>query len=86
MRFRFLPWLVVAAVVIAIGFLLEVRVDAALDATNNPSLKNFAWWCSKLGEGEIVGGAGILFAAIYFFRNRPRVGAQIFSVAGAALP
>ena len=85
MRFYFLPWLVVAAVVIATGFLLEVRVDAALDATNNPSLKNFAWWCSKLGEGEIVGGAGILFAAIYFFRNRPRVGAQIFSVAGAAL-
>ena len=85
MRFYFLPWLIVAVVVIAAGFWLEGRVDAALDATANPDLKNFAWWCSKLGEGGIVGGAGILFAAIYFFLNRPRVAAQIFSVTGSAL-
>ena len=85
MRFYFVPWLIVAMVVIAAGFWLEGRVDVALDATANPDLKNFAWWCSKLGEGEIVGGAGILFAAICFFLNRPRVAAQIFSVAGAAL-
>ena len=85
MRFYFLPWLIVAVAVIATGFLLDARADAALDATNNPGLKNFAWWCSKLGEGEIVGGAGIIFAAIYFFLNRPRVAAQIFSVMGSAL-
>lgn len=85
MRFYFLPWLIVAVVVIATGFWLEGRVDAALAATANPDLKNFAWWCSKIGEGQIVGGAGILFAAIYFFLNRPRVAAQIFSVTGSAL-
>ena len=85
MRFYFLPWLIVAVAVIATGFLLDARADAALDATHNPGLKNFAWWCSKLGEGEIVGGAGIIFAAIYFFLNRPRVAAQIFSVMVSAL-
>ncbi len=85
MRFYFLPWLIVAVVVIAVGFLLEGRVDAALDVTQNIPLINVAWWCSKIGEGEIVGGVGIFFAAFYFFLNRPRVAAQIFSVTGSAL-
>jgi len=78
-------WLLAGAGLVAVSFLFDARVDAALDVTQNPALKNFAWWCSKLGEGEIVGGAGILFAAIFFFLNRPRLAAEIFFIAAASL-
>jgi len=84
-RFPWLLWLIAGAVAIGVGFAVEQRVDAALDVTKNPSAERFAWWCSKIGEGQIVGGVGILFAAIYFFLNRPRRAAQIFFVAGSAL-
>jgi undecaprenyl-diphosphatase len=84
-RWNFWLWLLAGAAVVAGAFFLDDRVGAALDVTKNLSLNRFAWWCSKLGEGEIVGGAGILFAAIYFFLNRPRVAAQIFFVAGSSL-
>lgn len=60
-------------------------MDATLDVTPNPALKHFAWWCSKLGEGEIVGGAGILCAGIFLIWNRPRAAADVFFVAGTAL-
>jgi undecaprenyl-diphosphatase len=82
---NFWLWLLAGAAAVAGAFFLDDRADAALDATKNPALNNFAWWCSKLGEGEIVGGAGILFAGIYFFLNRPRVAAEIFFVAVASL-
>lgn len=78
-------WLLAGAGIVGVSFLFDGRADAALDVTKNPALKNVAWWCSKLGEGEVVGGAGILFAAIFFFLNRPRVAAEIFFVAGASL-
>jgi membrane-associated phospholipid phosphatase len=84
-RFPWLLWLIAGAGVIAIGFLLDSRVDVALDVTKNPALNRFAWWCSKIGEGEIVGGVGIVFAVLYFFFSRPRAAAQIFFVAGSAL-
>ena len=84
-RFPWLLWLIAGAVVIGAGILLDDRAGVALDAAKDSGLKNFAWWCSKMGEGEIVGGVGIFFAAIYFFCNRPRAAAQIFFVAGSAL-
>ena len=52
-------WLLAGAVVGG-GFFLDDRVDAALNVTKNAGLKNVAWWCSKLGEGQIVGGVGIM--------------------------
>jgi membrane-associated phospholipid phosphatase len=84
-RFPWLLWLIAGATVIGLGFWLEGRVDAALATPEKSALGQFAWWCSKLGEGQIVGGVGIFFAAVYFFLNRPRVAAQIFSVFGSAL-
>ncbi|MDR3460310.1 MAG: phosphatase PAP2 family protein [Verrucomicrobiae bacterium] len=80
-RFAFWLWLLAGAMVVGGAFLFDARVDAALDVTKNAALKNVAWWCSKLGEGEVVGGAGILFAVIFFGLNRPRVAAEIFFVA-----
>ncbi len=82
---NFWLWLLAGVAVVVGAFFLDDRVSPALDVTKNPSLNNFAWWCSKLGEGQIVGGVGILFAGIYFFLNRPRVAAEIFFVAGASL-
>jgi len=78
-------WLLAGAGVVAVSFLFDARADAALDAAKNPALKNMAWWCSKLGEGEIVGGAGIVLALVYFCLNRPRAAAEIFFVAGTGL-
>jgi membrane-associated phospholipid phosphatase len=67
-----------AAVVLALG--LDPRVDAALDATKNPQLHQFAWWCSKLGEGWAPAAAGILLAILYVLLDRPVVAARIFFV------
>jgi membrane-associated phospholipid phosphatase len=47
---------------------------------HNPTLKNVAWWCSKIGEGWVIAVGGIFISAIYFLRNRPQVAAQIFFV------
>jgi membrane-associated phospholipid phosphatase len=80
-RWPFWLWLLAGAVVVAVAFFFDDRVDAALDVTKNTPLKNLAWWCSKLGEGEIVAGAGSLFAIVFFGLNRPRVAAEIFFVA-----
>ena len=78
-------WLLAGAIAVGVTFVFDDRLDTALDVTKNPGLNRFAWWCSKLAEGEVVGGAGILFAAIYFFLNRPRTAAAIFFVAAASL-
>ena len=67
------------------AFPFDDRMGAALDVRKNPGLNDLAWWCSKLGEGEIVGGAGILLAVIFFWLNRPRTAAEIFFVAATGL-
>lgn len=75
------PWLLAGLAVVGASFLLDTRVDAALDATQNPALKKFAWWCSKLGEGWVIAAVGIFFSAIYFLLNRPQTAAKVFFVA-----
>jgi undecaprenyl-diphosphatase len=84
-RVFWLLWFIVGAVIVVVTMQFDDRVDAILDVTNNPTWKNFAWWCSKMGEGEIVGGFGVLFAIIYLCLKRPKTAAQIFFVAAAAL-
>lgn len=75
-----LLWLLAGTVTVALSFPLDTRVDAALDVTRNPVLKNIAWWLSKLGEGWPPGVAGIFFAIVFLLLNRPAVAAKIFYV------
>jgi membrane-associated phospholipid phosphatase len=80
-RWSTLLRLLACGAALALAWLLDNRVDAALDATNRPALKNFAWWCSKLGEGWVIGAAGIFLAFVFFVAKRPSVAAKIFFVA-----
>ncbi|MEI8288121.1 MAG: phosphatase PAP2 family protein [Verrucomicrobiota bacterium] len=75
-----LPWLLAGGVVLGLAWLLDNRVGAALDATRDPALKNFAWWCSKMGEGWVPAAAGFFFAAIFLVAKRPGVAAKFFFV------
>jgi membrane-associated phospholipid phosphatase len=76
-----LLWLLAGASLVALAWPFDNRVDAALDVTKNPLLHQFAWWCSKLGEGWVPAAAGIFFAIIFVLLNRPGVAAKIFFVA-----
>ena len=78
-------WLLAGAAAVAGAFFLDQRVDAALDVTNHPAANHFAWWCSKLGEGQIVGGAGVFLSAMFLVLRRTRVAADIFFVTAASL-
>ncbi len=78
-------WLLAGVALVGGAFYLDNRVDAALDVTKNPALNNFAWWCSKLGEGEIVGGAGVIIAAIFLLLRRTRIAADVFFITVASL-
>ncbi len=73
-------WLLGGALAIALAWPLDSRVDAALAVTNNPPLHQFAWWCSKFGEGWAPALAGIFFAVLFLFLNRPLVAAKIIFV------
>src|SRR5580704_17421224 len=71
-------WLLAGMGAIALAWTLDNRVDAALDVTKNVSLQRLAWWCFKIGEGWVVGAAGVFLAIVFLFANRPRVAADIF--------
>jgi len=74
-------WLLGGTLAIALAWPLDSRVDAALTAPNNSSLHQFAWWCSKLGEGWVPALAGLSFGILFLFLHRPAVTAKIFFVA-----
>jgi membrane-associated phospholipid phosphatase len=76
-----LLWLLAGAALIALAWPFDSRVDAALDVTNRLELHKVAWWCSKIGEGWVVGAAGILFAIFFLLVNRPRLAADILFIA-----
>jgi|SRR5665213_542596 len=66
---------------IAIAWLLDNRVDAALVVAGKTELHNVAWWCSESGEGWVIGAAGIFFAVFFLLANRQRIAADIFFIA-----
>jgi len=74
-------WLLAGVGVVGLAFLLDNRVGAALVLPKNTALREVAWWCSKIGEGWVVGAAGIFFAILFVLLNRPRLAAKIFFVA-----
>jgi len=75
-----LLWLLAGTAAVILALVVDNQVDAALDATKNLPLHQFAWWCSKLGEGWAPAAAGIFFAVIFLLLNRPGVAARIFFV------
>ncbi len=79
-RLSTLLWLLAGGAVLTFAFLLDNRVGTAFDAARNPALKNFAWWCSKIGEGWVPAAAGFFFAAIFLIAKQPGVAAKIFFV------
>ena len=74
-------WLLAGVAVIALAWLFDNRVDAALDVTHKPYWHDVAWWCSKLGEGWVPAVAGIILVVVYLLRQRPVVAAKIFFAA-----
>ena len=78
-------WLLAGMILVGVAWRGEDRVDAALDVTNNPAWSHFAWWCSKLGEGEIVAGLGILLAAFFYFERRVQIIWEIIFVTANSL-
>jgi membrane-associated phospholipid phosphatase len=78
---RFWLWLLAGAGVVAAAFLLDDRVDAALDVTHVAEWEHFARGCSKIGEGWVIAVVGIFFALVFLLVQRPQVAARIFFVA-----
>lgn len=74
-------WLLAGAGAVALAWPLDIPVDAALDASQAPSLHQVAWWCSKLGEGWVPAVAGMAVALLLLWRNRPGPAAKVFFVA-----
>jgi membrane-associated phospholipid phosphatase len=80
-RRNLLLWLLAGAALVALAWPFDNRVDTMLDVTHQPYWHDVAWWCSKIGEGWVVGAAGIIMAGIFFFASRPRIAANIFFIA-----
>lgn len=74
-------WIVAGVAAIALAWLLDNRVDAALLVPVKTDLHTFASWCSKLGEGWVAAIWGIGFAIFFLLVNRPTLAAKIFFVA-----
>jgi membrane-associated phospholipid phosphatase len=74
-------WLLAGVGLIGASFLLDDRAGTALDVTRDPQWKNFARWCSEIGEGWVIAVAGIFLSVAYFLLNRPPAAARIFFVA-----
>jgi membrane-associated phospholipid phosphatase len=75
-----LLWLLGGTLAVALAWTLDSRVDAALVAPDNSSLHQFAWWCSKLGEGWVPALAAIIFGTLFLLLKCPGVAAKIFFV------
>lgn len=73
-------WLLAGGVAIALAWKVDGPVDAALDASHNPSLHQFAWWCSKLAEGWVPALAGIPAALLFIILRKSGIAAKIFFV------
>ena len=78
---RFWLWLLAGIGAVALAFPVDDAVDGALVVANPSSLHDVAWWCSKIGEGWVVGIGGILLAAFFVWLKKPVLAANIFFVA-----
>jgi len=74
------PWLLAGLVLVAAAFPFDNRVGAALNVMQLPAWKEFAQWCSKIGEGWVPAVIGIFLVAVYLILNRPQAAAKIFFV------
>ncbi len=79
-RWPFWLWLLAGALLVAVLWPLDGRVDAALDVTRNPSIQHLASWCSKIGEGWVVAVAGIFLSVLFLLLHRPMPAARVFFV------
>src|SRR6202012_416084 len=77
-RGRILLWLLVGAVIVALLWPLDGRVDAALAVAKNSKWEKVAWWCSKLGEGWVIIVAMLALSFLFMLLNRPRTASHIF--------
>jgi undecaprenyl-diphosphatase len=78
-RHRWLWWLA-GAVLVAAMFPLDDAVDGALLVAASSPLHEAAWWCSKIGEGWVIGVGGIALAAFFVWRKQPVPAANVFLV------
>jgi len=78
--FYYLLWLLAGAVVIALAWQLDARVDAALDVTGKPAWIHFGQFCSKLAEGWAPALVGIILTIAFMWLRRPAVAAKIFFI------
>ena len=83
-RWTALLWLLAGAAAVALAWLFDGRVDAALDVGRNVDLRRLAWWCSKIGEGWVVAVVGTVVSAGLLVANRPQRAAKIFFIVLAA--
>lgn len=80
-RWRSLFWLLAGAGAIALAWPLDQRVDTALNVLGQPGWGRLAWFCSKIGEGWVIGVWGIFCALIFLLAKCPATAARIFFVA-----
>ena len=74
-------WLLAGLIAIAVAWqTLDGPVDADLDATKNHAVHTFAWWCSKLAEGEVPAAVGIFLSLLFVLNRRPAIAAKVFFV------
>jgi len=74
-------WLLAGVALIVAMFPLDAAVDGALVVPAASSWHEVAWWFSKIGEGWVVGVAGILLTALFVLLKKPLIAANIFFVA-----
>jgi membrane-associated phospholipid phosphatase len=73
-------WFLAGVVAITVAWAFDGTVDHALDVTRNPGLHRFAWWCSKLAEGQVPALAGIILVLLFVLLRRPAEAAKIVFV------
>lgn len=76
----FFLWLLAGALGIALAWLLDDPVDAALDVSQKPVLHWFAVCYSKLGEGWVPALVGISLTVFFWVRQRPGSAARAFFI------
>ncbi len=73
-------WLLAGAGFVAAMFPLDAAVDGALVVTSASPWHEVAWWGSKLGDGLVIGVAGVLLSAFFVWQKQPGLAANIFFV------